>query len=165
MSLLSEIVATTNDSSDIVATQSLVLVPDALPFLTLSNGVYQQAQGYAAVRDQKWTPVLDVSTDQPLKLPQGYVPTGIFIKAVQNLPGVPRLTFYYLDSDEDPDNANSIAIITLIGTSEMNPGVWRRVDENTSGEDYLGYNYLFIENLDYPTPVASGVLQVTVSYF
>lgn len=166
MSLLSNNVATVNSSTFTVATESLVLPQEAAKALTLENGAYKQAVGYVAVRDQKWTYILDIKTGEPLQLPQGYVPTGFYFKAVQDVPLSARLEFLTIDSTVDPDNADYVQIIFFVGTAELNPGVYRRADSNTSGEDYENRNYLVVYYDDYATdPLTSGVVQVAVTYF
>lgn len=165
MSLLSSNVATVNSSEYVVPTQSLQLPQNSTRFLGLKNAAYKQALGYVAVRGQKWTPVMDLKTGEPLQLPQGYLPVGFYFKAVQDVPNTANLTFYTIDSLVDPDTANFVAIISLFGTLELNPGFYMRVDPNTSGEDYENRNYVIVRNTNYPAPVASGVLQVVVTYF
>lgn len=166
MSLLSENAATANASSYVVSTDSLTLPQKATQFLTLDNAAYKQALGYVAVRDQAWTPVLDVFTGKPLQLPQGYVPTGFYFKAVQDVPNNSRLEFLTIDSVIDPYNADYDAIIFFVGSQELNPGVFVRVSPNTSGEDYENRNYVIVFNTDYQTnPLTTGLVQVIVTYF
>lgn len=164
MSLLSEQVATVTSSSNFLALQSLVLPLEAVSFLSLSNGAFQQAVGFVEVRNQEWTPVLDITTGEPLQLPQGYVPSGFYVRAYENVPNNANLQLLTIDSIVDPPTAISVPVFN-INPYELNAGLYYRVALNTSGVDYNGRNYLIFKNLLYPTPVTTGALQVIVTYF
>lgn len=165
MSLLSENTGTVNASEYVVSPSSL-LPAQATRFLTLENAPgFQQQVGYVAVRSDEYTPVLNVTTGEPLQLPQGYVPTGFFMKAIQDVSSDARLRFLAVNSLEDPSAPGSVEILFVVGTHELNPGIFQRAPANTSGEDYDALNYLVVQNDSYPTPVTTGVVQVAVTYF
>lgn len=164
MSLLSEKVATVTSSLNVVPTQSLVLPLEAVPFLNLSNGAFQQAVGFVEVRNQEWTPVLDITSGEPLQLPQGYVPSGFYVRAIENVPNNSNLQLLTIDSIVDPLTATSVPVFN-INPYELNAGLYYRVALNTSGADYNGRNYLIFKNLLYPVSVATGTLLVIVTYF
>lgn len=164
MSLLSEQVATVTSSPNVIVTDSLVLPLEATTFLNLSNGAFQQAVGFVEVRDQEWTPVLDITSGEPLELPQGYVPSGFYARALEYVPNDANLQLLTIDSIVDPPTATSVAVFN-VNPYELNAGLYYRVALNTSGVDYNGRNYLIFKNLLYPAPVATGALQVIVTYF
>ena len=163
MSLLSENTAVVGQANYVDVSALTLITPPISTHFSLLAGTYKQAVGYVAPRTEEWNYVLDLNTNEPLKLPDGYLPISVAIAAVQNLPDDISYEWYYVDSPTDPANANIFTGASWNG-SDINSKTYYEDNTQGVGLNFQGYNWIVFKNEDYPTPVPYGVMKVVIEY-
>ena len=112
---------------------------------------------------EEWAYVLNIENDEPLQLPSGYIPIGVAMTPIQYLPDAASLSWYYVDAPVDAGNANQLSGTSWNG-SDINQKTYYEEDQQMTGLDYLGYNWIAFQNDDFPDPIDSGVIKVVIEY-
>jgi hypothetical protein len=162
MSLLSDSTAQVIDASNVSSLGSTYLSPQVTTHFSLMSGVFKQIIGYVIPRDQEYTYVIDSETGLPLQMPQGYVPIAIYTAPLQSLNPSDYFYFYFLESLENQNNYYDIGDWS---GEDLNTFTYNEVDQDASGLEYQGLNYIGVYNNNYPTPITTGILKVIVEYF
>lgn len=162
MSLISEDVTVVGQGL-IDVTCLTYLTPPITAHMSLLTGMYKQAVGYVAPRTEEWNYVLDVNTNEPLRLPNGYLPISVAIRSVQNLPDDSSFQWYYVDAPTDPANANYFGGTSWSGL-EINNKTYYEDNAQGVGLNFDGYNWIVFQNDNFPTTVSTGVMKVVVEY-
>jgi hypothetical protein len=162
MSLLSYDRAQVIDAQNLVSNGFSLLSAQATTGLTLQSGLFKQAVGYMVPRNEELTFVLDINTNEPLRLPQGYVPLQLYTVPLQQYTNSPLLCFQVVN-----DNNNTFDFGTCSGWDKTQLNTWTldEIDDAATGLTYLGFNRIAIKNLNYPTPVSNGISKVVLEYF
>jgi hypothetical protein len=160
MSLLSEYKSTVGEANSLLA-ESAILPTNSTSFFPIGSGQFKQKVGYCVLGASEIAPVLDFETNEPLQLPQGYIPMTIFLAPVA------------------PFNTNSNTIGFLLSTSPSSftdvvyETEWLGIDlvSKVAFEwgytdvlfQYYGRNYLCLKNLSFPT-LTTGIVKVYIQY-
>ena len=162
MSLLSE------DKAQVIeATNLNILGQTRLPYkvttqFSLLSGVYKQAVGYVTPRNEEYTYVLDLITNAPLKLPQGFLPVAAYTVPLQLFNNSSDVYLYFTDTVTNPVNTQDIGG-GWIG-EDLNTFTYNEIDEQANALTYEGYNYVVMYNNNFPTPITSGISKVIIEY-
>jgi len=167
MSLLSESVSQVAQSQNLVSSGLTFVAPPVTTHFSLLGGSYKQVVGFVMPRGEEYSYVLDLFTGQPLELPEGYMPTVTCVSAIQEVPDESNLNVLLVNSVTDPANADSLIAGNWYGI-EINARAYYYNSENTvarvTGLAFQGYNWIVLKNLDYPTPILSGIIKVVIQY-
>ena len=160
MSLLSEYKSTIGEANSLLA-NSAILPTNSTSFFPIGSGQFKQKVGYCVLGASEIAPVLDFETNEPLQLPQGYIPMTVFLAPVA------------------PFNSNSNTIGFLFSTSPSSftdvvyETEWLGIDlvSKVAFEwgytdvlfQYYGRNYLCLKNLSFPT-LTTGIVKVYIQY-
>lgn len=163
MSLLSENVATVGKAEYVDVSSLTLLTPSIATHFPILSGRYKQLVGYVLPRTEEWNYVLDVNTNEPLQLPNGYLPVAVAISAVQKLPDDISYEWYYIDTPVDPVNGDYFGGSSWNG-SDINSNTYYEEDQQVKGLTFEGHNWIVFKNEDYPTPVPYGMMKFVIEY-
>lgn len=166
MSLLSEDVSNVAQSEQVQINGLTIVAPSPSEHFSLLTGFFKQKVGYVVPRDSEYSFVLDITTGEPLQLPEGNLPTMVLYTPIQKVPSDTQLYAYLVD-DLNLDNANFI-LNDYMFADRINYSYCNYFAEYTydpvSGVDTAGYNWMVFYNDNYPNPVTAGAIKVVIAY-
>lgn len=160
MSLITEAVSTVGESQLTENTEQTLISPQVTLGFPISSGQPKQVVGYCAMGFSQYAPVLDIFTNQPIELPEYYLPTFFFITPIKNCLPTDQIGFGF--SESPTVFINKKEVTDWIGSDINTKGLYG-FGGTVPSIEYIGKRFLILINYNFPTPTPS-VLKVALQY-
>ena len=168
MSLLQEVRSTVAQSRYLNVTEQSSIGAVDSSLLTPLNGRFNQVVGYVDFEgNNEWFFVMNATTNQPLQIPNGYMPVYWYVFPIEPLTPSNETAEIYYGFSTSGTNTNVVLEIDYTSPFELNNSIVDNVIARTHQYNalyYTGYQYLVFRNRNYLTYSPTGVFQVILEY-